>query len=208
MPSRKTVEKICENSVCEKHFFVRPVEARRGQGRFCSRSCKSIIMARLTAFQGSREQNANWKGGRTKSTRGYWYILMPEHHRVHKNGYTKVADLVLEAKLGRLLLPNEIAHHKNEITDDDRPENLEPMDEDKHRLWHLNKRREKQARNRVEKVRKPDHPCNRRYEWPSNEDLLELKKQFSLRQIATQIGCGHKSVDLRIKRIFGVPTIR
>lgn len=66
------------------------------------------------------------------------FIKKPQHHRANKQGYVKVADLVLESKLGRKLLPNEVAHHINENKIDDRPENLNVMDFAEHAGFHKN----------------------------------------------------------------------
>lgn len=66
------------------------------------------------------------------STQGYYFIKKPEHHRANSQGYTKVADLVLEEKLGRLLEKNEIAHHINHVRTDDSPENLQVMTKKEH----------------------------------------------------------------------------
>jgi hypothetical protein len=71
-------------------------------------------------------KNPHWTGGTTRS-QGYVYVKRPDHHRANHHGYVKRADLVLEEKLGRLLKPGEIAHHKNRVRDDDHPDNLEPM---------------------------------------------------------------------------------
>jgi len=70
------------------------------------------------------EKNHNWKGGQFTCSQGYVYILMPEHPNINKRGYVKKARLVMEQHLGRYLKPEEIPHHKNEIKDDDRIENL------------------------------------------------------------------------------------
>ena len=40
--------------------------------------------------------------------------------------------LVIEQILGRYLYPYEITHHKNNIVDDDRPENIEVTTQSKH----------------------------------------------------------------------------
>jgi hypothetical protein len=53
-----------------------------------------------------------------------------------KTGYVKRADLSLEQKLGRSLLPGEIAHHNNHDRLDDRPENLEAMNRGDHQRLH------------------------------------------------------------------------
>jgi hypothetical protein len=69
--------------------------------------------------------NANWKGGRTTHRKGYVLVLMRDHPRATKNGYTFEHILVLESVLGRLLEPGETVHHLNGVKDDNRPENLE-----------------------------------------------------------------------------------
>jgi hypothetical protein len=68
----------------------------------------------------------NNKGG-TSYRDGYVFIYQPSHHRSGSNGYVKRAIIVLENKLGRELVDNEIAHHINSIKDDDRPENLQEI---------------------------------------------------------------------------------
>lgn len=70
----------------------------------------------------------NWKGGQIMHE-GYIFVLMPGHPKANSNkGYVKRARLVAEKKLGRYLYPGEIPHHKNEIKDDDRPENIQVME--------------------------------------------------------------------------------
>lgn len=69
------------------------------------------------------KRGANWRGGETRN-QGYVYTWKPGHPRADRTGYVKRADLVLEDKLGRPLQSKELAHHMNHIRDDDRPENL------------------------------------------------------------------------------------
>jgi len=199
MPQKKSVPKVCE--VCGDVFLVRPVDARRHPCRFCSRSCKGKAQPPISRGL-TGEDNPNWKGGLTfsKST-GYWRVLQPTHQRADHLGYVKRADLVLEEKLGRPLLPNEIAHHVNEDRADDSPENLECMDYGEHRLMHIQQRAERARQLNPPKPKQPDHPSNRRYTWPSDSELLEMRKTMSLRQIAAIVGCGHKTVDRRLSRI-------
>jgi hypothetical protein len=195
MPQKKTVRRECK--VCKRIFFVRPVDAARMPCACCSRSCASKIRPRGDV---RGEKNPAWKGGRTKSKKGYWYIKMPGHHQALKNGYVKLADVVLEKKLGRRLLANEIAHHKNEIKDDDSPSNLEPMRQGPHVRLHAALRMQRSGH--VPKQRQPDHPVNRRYVWPSDAELLLLRQTMTLRAIAAKIGCNFKVVDRRIRRIL------
>ena len=55
-----------------------------------------------------------------------WYKLVkvPNHPRASLAGYVKRPVLVMEAHLGRYLLPNEEVHHLNKDKTDDRIENL------------------------------------------------------------------------------------
>ena len=68
----------------------------------------------------------HWKGGRCLTSGGYWYVYKPDHpHAAERNQYVMEHRLVMEEKLGRYLEPNEIVHHINGDSKDNRPENLE-----------------------------------------------------------------------------------
>jgi len=70
------------------------------------------------------EKSPTWKGGRTKTSAGYIYVYSPTHPYATKAGYVLEHRLVMEAHLGRVLLPTEIVHHINGVKDDNRIENL------------------------------------------------------------------------------------
>jgi len=69
----------------------------------------------------SRELNGNWKGGKTRQSKGYVYTLVSSKPTKYKLEHI----VVMEAHLGRALLPGENIHHINGIRDDNRLENLE-----------------------------------------------------------------------------------
>jgi len=70
-----------------------------------------------------RERAQAWNGG-TKKTNGYISILSSDHPYATTQGYVLAHRLVMEAHLGRVLLPTEVVHHINGIKTDNRIENL------------------------------------------------------------------------------------
>lgn len=66
-----------------------------------------------------------WKGGKTLDGDGYVRIYAPDDPRANMGRYMKEHVLVMEAHLGRQLLPGENVHHKNGDRTDNRLENLE-----------------------------------------------------------------------------------
>jgi len=87
------------------------------------------------------QKNHFWRGGRNKNYHGYIEIkLIPEdpfYPMVHKGRYILEHRLIMAKHLGRLLRPWELVHHKNEIKDDNRIENLELIAKRKHITEHL-----------------------------------------------------------------------
>lgn len=72
---------------------------------------------------GKGSKNPNWKGGRTKN-HGYYYIYDPFHPYRTQTGYVLEHRIVMERHIGRTLSPDEVVHHINKITTDNRIENL------------------------------------------------------------------------------------
>lgn len=75
----------------------------------------------------------NWRGGRVKTSCGYFYMYAPDHPCANGSGYVLEHRLVMEKKIGRPLLPSERVHHINGIKDDNRLGNLQllsPADHD------------------------------------------------------------------------------
>lgn len=71
------------------------------------------------------EDHPNWKGGRKYHVAGYVLVKANTHPAADRWGYVLEHRLVMEAKVGRYLKPEEVVHHINEVKDDNRPENLQ-----------------------------------------------------------------------------------
>lgn len=80
--------------------------------------------------------NPHWKGGQIITKDGRVMIHSPQHPWPSKGKYVYRYRLVMEKRLGRFLVPEEIVHHKNHINDDDRIENLELLNNRQHSQHH------------------------------------------------------------------------
>ena len=135
-------------------------------------------------------KHPNWKGGRKKS-RGYILVYLPSHPFSMKNRYIREHRLVMEKHLGRYLTPKEVVHHKNEIRDDNRIENLELCDssgrhifDHHHESWlravkkgHEKNRGRKLPSEEIERIRKMN--TGNKY-WLGKHHTEEAKKKISL----------------------------
>lgn len=91
-----------------------------------ARGNPSPLKGKHSPLHGKRQGagNPNWKGGERKSADGYVLVLQHDHPGARVGGYIKRSRIVMEAHLGRTLLPTEVVHHINGIKTDDRIENL------------------------------------------------------------------------------------
>ena len=108
------------------------------------------------------EKNPCWRGGRTRTSKGYVAIHSPGHPRAWKGSASYVLEhvLVAEKKLGRFLSKDERVHHVNHVKDDNRPENLLIMTHGEHtRLHWLGRKHSPEA---IFKMRGPRGPSLRR----------------------------------------------
>ena len=71
------------------------------------------------------QRNSHWKGGRHVDKDGYVLLKRPDHPDADCHGYIREHRLVMEQKIGRRLLPEEVPHHLNDDHADNRPDNLE-----------------------------------------------------------------------------------
>lgn len=86
------------------------------------------------------QRNGNWNGGTVIEPSGRVLLYTPGHPNTMRGVYVYRYRLVMEAHLGRYLLPDEIVHHKNGICNDDRLENLEITNRSEHATRHIKER--------------------------------------------------------------------
>lgn len=70
---------------------------------------------------------------------GYILISKPEHKFADRDGYVRKHRIIYEDHHKCCLLPWVVIHHKNGIRNDNRIENLEPLDRSTHAKLHLKK---------------------------------------------------------------------
>lgn len=86
----------------------------------------------------SGKLNPKWRGGSSKMPDGRVLVFSPNHPFAGVAGkYVLRYRLVMERILGRYLQPNEIVHHINGDCTDDRPENLQVMNQSHHASLHF-----------------------------------------------------------------------
>jgi len=89
------------------------------------------------------EKNIRWNGGIRIDKQGYRHVLKFDHPFCDKAGYIPEHRLILEKKLGRYLTKDEVAHHINEVKNDNREENIMLMTDSEHKIYHNSKRNKK-----------------------------------------------------------------
>jgi len=112
IPWNKSGIEVCVWDGCENKHLAKG---------FCSKHYRAF-KAWLDKDR-SVELQSKQKSALDKS--GYVLLYLPNHPNASVNGQYAEHRLVMEQKLGRLLVRNENVHHKNGIRNDNRPENLE-----------------------------------------------------------------------------------
>lgn len=100
-------------------------------------SIRSKSQANIVRYK--THKSGNYKQGRIKDIHdGYIRVLKPNHPYASKKGYILEHRWIMEQQLNRLLKPMEVVHHKNNIRDDNKIENLELFkSQSKHISYHM-----------------------------------------------------------------------
>lgn len=112
--------------------------------RMIGKALSAETRAKMSTAQKEKKGalNNNWKGGRCLAVGGYIRVLAPEHPYADTRGYVFEHRLVMEAHLGRTLLPTEVVHHINGIPNDNRIENLQLFSSNEEHLRDHQQRRQ------------------------------------------------------------------
>lgn len=113
----------CYNKNCHKkvNFINQRLK------KFCSGKCQNDL-----------ENNPNWKGGKYRDN-GYVYIKNKPHPNKNNFGYIGEHILIMEKHIGRFLKKGEVVHHKNNIRNDNKIENLDLINSSEHMKIHRKK---------------------------------------------------------------------
>jgi hypothetical protein len=163
---------ICKCDNCNKEFRRKLFEVKTTLRQFCCRNCYEkfrveygisnetkikigmVNLGKKFSEEHKRklseaqigEKGNNWKGGISEMRNKYHASYKPDHPLANKRGYVLNHRLIMEAFLGRYLKPEEVVHHINEDTLDNRLENLMLFANDKkHRAFHMELKRKQKC---------------------------------------------------------------
>lgn len=194
MPARKLGDKYLEpTSACMRNFelvmkmcddgaSLRAIGKAVGtQGKNVRRFLKIQGITRDFPLNRKGERSPQWKGGRHIDKDGYVNVYCPNHPNARKHTpYILEHRLVMEAMIGRYLLPEEVVHHRDKNKQNNHTNNLQLFSENAEHLRHeltgsCPKWTEDGKRRILEAVVRPrkQYPRNRRK--PSEHDALPLR---------------------------------
>lgn len=112
-----------------------------------------------------------------------------------------------ERIIGRSLLPDEVVHHRNGVKDDNAEDNIAVLTRKDHGHLHSGTKESRACGycgKNTFNIKFCGNACARyRIEWPSDADMLTMKKSgMSTRDMAKHIGgISHVAVWYRLQRI-------
>lgn len=114
--------------------------------------------------------NPNFTGGKYVDDKGYVRVLRPDHPKNIK-GYVYEHRLVMEAYLGRFLMPWETVHHINEIKTDNRVENFFLCGYREHSALHMEGRKPSSGqRSKMRENAKTNKPHTRKRDFDKKKN--------------------------------------
>lgn len=132
---RQQFVRVCECGCGQPTLLARQTDPAKGWVH--NQPLRFLLNHHQVKMRGQR--GPSYKGFK-RTHAGYILRLVPEHPYASKRGYVAEHRLVMEQHLGRYLEPHELVHHRNEITNDNRLENLEVMSHAEHMRYHKAKR--------------------------------------------------------------------
>ena len=166
---------------------------------------KSKILLSITKSNARiGDKCCSWKGGKKYNNQGYVLISKRGYPGTDRNGYMLEHRYVMEQKLGRRLTEDEIVHHKNEVKDDNSPDNLYVENRGKHTIrHHLGKSLSNEIKEIISKIAKERFKCKESHPSYKSVDvkkLVELRKQgLTIEQICKIYGICRKTYYNKIK---------
>jgi len=136
--SRKYHYAIFECDYCHSHTEKILKDGKKA--KYCSHKCYAANRIKRGAYK------------RKIISKKYYYIYIPEHPYAIGTRKLYIAEhrLIMEKHIDRYLVKNEIVHHINEDTLDNRIENLQLMSASNHiKLHKLNAKRQKNGQFKI-----------------------------------------------------------
>lgn len=148
--TKTPIEKVCQ--YCQKAFSVKPSQSMR---KYCSRQCDANAK-QYTAI----DRMHNGRHVRI-DRKGYLWVWEPTHPKNFR-GWVSEHRFLMEQQIGRYLETREHVHHKNDIKDDNRLDNLEILDIKKHNslTQHRAVAKRKSIKDELEEYRKRFGPLD------------------------------------------------
>ncbi len=125
LPKDQMTEKNLRRMYWDERLLQKEIAARFGVST--SLICSKMLQFRIESRSLRKGPNSpRWKGGKKfGGDKSKYAMLYRPDHPNQKGGYVYEHRLVAEQKLGRLLLPDEVVHHKDENPKNNAPDNLE-----------------------------------------------------------------------------------
>ena len=111
---------------CNTEFTTRQWRVNQGKGKFCSRKC----------YNNWNQSDRHWRYRGHKKSNGYEMLVSPHSPLANCRGYAPEHRLIMERKLGRGLVPNEIVHHIDLDKTNNSPDNLVVLNNGEHANYH------------------------------------------------------------------------